>query len=33
MQGATHAVVLLVVYGMLEGERAWFDGVTFVAVP
>ena len=32
-EGAARAVVLLVVYDMPEGERAWFDDAAFVAVP
>ncbi|MEN6301564.1 MAG: hypothetical protein ABFD96_02525, partial [Armatimonadia bacterium] len=32
-EGAAKAVILLTVYEMPEGERAWFDDVTFVEVP
>ena len=32
-EGAAKAVVLLAVYGLPEGERAWFDDAVFVAVP
>lgn len=31
-EGAAHAVILLVVYDMPEGERAWFDDAAFVEV-
>jgi hypothetical protein len=32
-EGAAKAVILLTVYEMPEGEKAWFDDVRFVAVP
>ena len=32
-EGAARAVILLVVYDLPEGERAWFDDVSYVEVP
>lgn len=32
-EGAAKAVILLAVYELTEGERAWFDDVSFVVVP